>query len=226
MPVPAIEYDWTVQPDLRGFAGRGPTLTCTRNDEYGWAWGNKGFYHYLGQNMPKFNGFHMSDQQLRHSDDLTNVVWTKTNVTVAKNATDIDGNANAAWTITDDATNGQHIIRQTYQFLTAAPASLAARFGQIALVMKINHAASTTRYLFITHDQTVPAIASRSFIIDLQEKTITVDSSTQGMAWSGLNQRVSIFDPDPAGDWIFLNFGMFLSAANDYITIGFADGYR
>ena len=47
------------------------------------------------------------------TDDLTTGNWTATNLTAVKNAADPGGVANKAWTLTDDATAGNHHLTQS-----------------------------------------------------------------------------------------------------------------
>jgi len=220
MPVPAIEYDWTVQPDLRSIAGRGPTLTFTRNDQFGWCPDHSKYNHYVAENIPKFKGFHMSDNWFRHSDDLNDVLWTKTNVTVAKDETGYRGGANAAWTITDDATDAQHVLTQPINYLT----SLTLKFMSQDIILKINRTASTARYVFVTNDDTVPSRSDRTFIFDLQDRVFTVDSGIGAQNWDAWGINSAIYEPDPAGDWIFLRIGVTFRGGQLNYRLGIAGG--
>jgi hypothetical protein len=64
-----------------------------------------------GVNVPIMNSQGFIDEPFRqnvinYSNDGTNAAWTKTNMTVAMNATGIDGVANSATTMTNTAANG------------------------------------------------------------------------------------------------------------------------
>lgn len=106
-----MEQRFDKAPSLDGV---GPTWTFTRANDYTPAFrapmeGNNSI---MRPNEPRYYGWTSRSNWLLDPDDMTAVSWTKTNVSVAKDAVGYDGVANSAFTITDDATNGMHFVHQ------------------------------------------------------------------------------------------------------------------
>jgi hypothetical protein len=88
---------------------------------------------------PKYLVEDVQTNAVLYSNALSNAAWTPSYVTFAQNATGIDGTT-SAWTMTDNATNGQHRFFQT-PGTVAGSYSLYAKAGTAGFVGISNDAA-------------------------------------------------------------------------------------
>lgn len=111
----ALHYDFATDKSLS--ARIGPALSITRATDANY-FDDSGILQTASSNVARFDhnpvtlvslGVLVEEAQTNvwlHNRDWTNVVYTATNITAAKDATGLDGVANSASTLTADANNG------------------------------------------------------------------------------------------------------------------------
>jgi hypothetical protein len=101
-----LHYDFANSPSLA--AQVGPTLSITRATTATMKDAD-GYIREVQSGEPRFTGAAFAHNLITRSNDL-DTTWVLTNATIAQNATDPNGVANNAWTLTDDATSGVHTV--------------------------------------------------------------------------------------------------------------------
>jgi hypothetical protein len=96
---------------------------------------------------------------LTYSNNFSNAAWTKNNVTISQNVTGIDGTT-SAWTMTDDATSGEHRIYAAYTANNAASIQIVAKAGSASYISISPTGAADKSATFNLSDGTVYASAA------------------------------------------------------------------
>lgn len=138
----ALHANYEKTPSLASAIGA--TFSCTRAGRW-WCcagWGGTQYAVYPGE--PRFDGFSKRIQGLADTDDLTTGSWALLNATIAKDANGPNGDANMAWTLTDDATVGNHYISQSDAVFQA---NWAVNAHGWVRVLYVNVTESTAAYI-------------------------------------------------------------------------------
>ena len=211
--VAAIDFDFVGRMDLTdknglvlGFA-RNSTAACREAP-------SSYVYQRVSANVPRFPGARLLQNVCPNSDLLTHVDWTELNVaTPAKDAEDQDGNANAAWTITDDGTDANHGVHVTIDTLDFE----TGRIVQNSIKVK----AGTGRYIVLAC--AVPITSTTTWIFDTQTGEFTHSSTPEitGGGGSGLAE----FYADNGDGWFTLSASFTHAVgSNDKLFVGISSG--
>ena len=195
-------------------AGLGPDVTLTRASNGLVVDRHRGGAPIIfPPNAPRFPGTLSYANELLHTGDLSNVAWTKTNVTVAQDATDSDGNANSAWTLTDfnDVGPLPHIIEQI-------TLPWAGRWLKRNHVVEVK--AGTLRYAHFTWNK-VGAFTDESGIFD----TLTGEWSVPP-TYVESNKSLDVMTTEALSDgwWRISSAGLCTGAYNENFAVGPSNG--
>lgn len=148
---PALDCDWTTG---RGYNGGGTVdpaslINITRNS-IGFAAGADGMFAEFPNNVPRItsNGLRIGEERTNAvcwSRDLTNAVWTKTNITAVRDQVGMDGRPNMATRLTATAANGAVLQMITQALSSRAQSAYVKRLvGSGAVQMTMDGGATWT----------------------------------------------------------------------------------
>ncbi len=156
---------------------------------------------------PRFQGTTIRQNNIPYPDDLTNVLWVKTNLAIAEESVDVPSapNCTKSWTFTDDTATGVHYVRE---------AAVAAYNQDGRLVHSVYLKQGTKRYAaFAARDYNGQPV--RVSILDLQTGTVTADG----------NQQTGETLVDVGNGWYrFYCYRDPVASTSDDMYIGIADG--
>ena len=206
-------------PSLAPIDGKGPTFTCTRSslatamlralEDFSVSQEAE-----VAANTPRFDGFLYIANQLDDPDDLTAVTWVKTNCSILKNATGYYGGANEAFTITDDATSGQHYVSQTHEHFGRERPPTGVIEGLYEIF--IDPAQSTAEYASFSATASVNN-TNNCFTVRLSDGVI-VDIAEYYQVGGSMDSHMTYVMPN---GWIYVTFSDYHGAGVPIITVGF-----
>ena len=167
--------DYKIYDSASGWldAVSGLVLPHTRASE-AMLYDNEGHLWEVPDNVPVLNGARYVENRLPYSNDFSQSDWSKLNVSVAQNGDSDPFGGTDAWEMTDDATNDEHTIRDTFVFPNG---EIADR--QASAYVKYNGSA---RYCVLGHRQIGGAIA-RVAIFDMVDGVFTYTPSIIDNVW-------------------------------------------
>ena len=213
-----LDHNFKVNPHLD--AGLGPAVSFTRStiayvQQRDFRTNNTrvGSGVELVANEPRFPGAMYVRNELLQTGDLTNAAWTQNNIGIpAQNATDSQGNANSAWTITDTNDGGPlaHCVMQEITF-----------DRRLKVSCEIEVKGGTQRYVLFSMNDPANFAGAESGIFD----TLTGEW-VYAATLDDNNRNLDVISRERLADgwWRISLTGLVTGTINDNFAVGPANG--